>query len=420
MAWHIEVILSMLRDGRELPEDAIYALIQGVVDGTVSRPQAAAFLAWAFTRGLTEPETLALTRAMTETGDQLVWPEGPPLIDKHSTGGVGDKVSLALAPLWAELGNRVPMISGRGLEQTGGTLDKLESIPGYRTDLSTEELQGTLARVGCFISGQTARLAPADRVLYALRNETCTVPSIPLIVGSILSKKLAEGVEELVLDVKVGTGAFMKDVGEARALAEALVEVATDAGLRCRALLTEMSRPLGRAIGNALEVEEAVACLKGEGPPDLRALVVALAGDPRAEDVLDSGAALDRFGRMVEAQGGDRRALERGDLLGGGASRTVVAASTAGVIQRVDALAMGRAAFLLGAGRRRAEDPVDPGVGLLVHVSPGTSVEVGQPIVEIVHRDGRALEQARQLVEDAIEVGDAPVEPAPLLIDSVG
>lgn len=410
----IEDVLLGMRSQKPQPDEAIAAFVNGVVDGTVSRPQAAAWLAWAFQRGLNTQETVALTRAMTHSGDVMTWPDGPRLVDKHSTGGVGDKVSLVLAPLWAALGLRVPMISGRGLGHTGGTLDKLEAIPGFRCDLDDDELRKTLAEVGCFISGQTAQLAPADRVLYGLRNEIRAVASVPLIVGSILSKKLAEGVEDLVLDVKVGSGAFMQEPEAARELARALVDVATGAGVRCRALITEMGRPLGVAVGNAVEVQEAVQCLRGGGPADLRELVLALADHPDAADVLDTGAALDHFERMVLAQGGDPTTFD-GGLHGAGCGEEVMLADRDGIVSQVDALTIGRAAFQLGAGRRRASDPVDAGVGLLVHARPGMAVAPGQPMVTILHRDGRALEAARALVAEAISIGEEPVSEMPLV-----
>ncbi|HHO49640.1 MAG TPA: thymidine phosphorylase [Deltaproteobacteria bacterium] len=411
---HIDELLVGMRSGAEQSDERIAAFVAGVVDGSISRPQAAAWLAWAYSRGLTDAETVSLTRAMTDSGQILSWPGGSPLIDKHSTGGVGDKVSLVLAPLWAELGHRVPMVSGRGLGHTGGTLDKLEAIPGYRTDLEVSSLEVILADVGCFITGQTAQLAPADRVLYALRNETATVPSVPLIVGSILSKKLAAGVEALVLDVKAGSGAFMTSVPEARGLAEALVRVARGAGLACRALVTEMGRPLGRAVGNALEVSEAVAALQGQGPDDLRELVLALADDPRAAEVLSSGRAYVRFERMVEAQGGDPRSLS-GGLLGSGAQIEVFGAPRGGIVGQVDALGIGRAAFLLGAGRRRAEQAIDPGVGVVLEVVPGDRVAPGEPLAQIHHRDGHGLDEARALLQRALQVVDGPVE-APVLV----
>jgi len=416
---HIDDILYSMRRGEPQSVEAIESFVGGVVDGSVSRPQAAAWLAWAFQRGLDDGETVALTKAMTASGHVMRWPKGAPLIDKHSTGGVGDKVSLVLAPLWAELGRRVPMISGRGLGHTGGTLDKLESIPGYRTDLSDDELGAVLAEVGCFISGQTASVAPADRVLYALRNETCTVESIPLIVGSILSKKLAEGVEELVLDVKTGSGAFMETQRDARALAEALVRVARGAGLRCTASITAMDRPLGCAVGNALEVEESVACLKGEGPEDLHELVVTLAGDDRADEVLRSGAAYPRFEQMVAAQGGDVSSLCAGLRDVQGTREVVIEAPHAGRVQAVDARGIGRAAFVLGAGRRRAEDPVDFGVGCRVHVNPGDAVDAGQPLVTLVVRR-QGADEALALARSAVPVGDEPVDALPLIVGIVG
>ena len=416
---HVDELLYAMRSGTPQRPEYIEAFVRGVVDGSVSRPQAAAWLAWAFTRGLDDSETVALTRAMTDTGHVMRWPEGPELVDKHSTGGVGDKVSLVLAPLWAELGLRVPMISGRGLGHTGGTLDKLEAIPGFRTDLDDAELGVVLAEVGCFISGQTASVAPADKVLYALRNETCTVESIPLIVGSILSKKLAEGVQRLVLDVKTGSGAFMKSLDDSRALAEALVRVARGAGVDCTAHITAMDRPLGRAVGNALEVEESMACLKGEGPADLHQLVVALAGHPRADEVLRSGAAWPRFEAMVAAQGGDRRTLHGRLRDQAGVRVHVLCAAEAGIVQAGDAGGIGRAAFVLGAGRRRAEDPVDFGVGCVLHVVPGDRVGAGQPLVTLHVRD-QGVDEATRLAREALPIGDAAPEVPPLIAATVG
>jgi len=415
---HIEEILLSMGAGREQSDADIQAFVSGVLDGSVSRPQAAAWLAFAFARTLSNTETLALTRAMTRSGTRMSWPDGATLIDKHSTGGVGDKVSLVLAPVWAALGKRVPMISGRGLGHTGGTLDKLEAIPGYRTDLDDDELTSTLDRVGCFISGQTGTLAPADRVLYALRNETQTVASIPLITASILSKKLAEGVQHLVLDVKVGSGAFMTDPDRGRALARSLVSVASLAGVQVEAHLSAMDQPLGEAVGNALEVQEAVDCLQGGGPADLRALTLALAGDPRAAQVLDDGSAYRVFREMVQAQGGRVDALD-GGLRGAGCQEHVIAAQQDGVVGRVDALCCGRAAFLLGAGRSHAQDPVDHGVGLRVHVRVGQRVSRGEPLVTVLHRDGHGLDDARALLREGLAVGDEPASALPLVIGVV-
>ena len=394
--------LQAKRDGRALTEAQIYGLISGIVDGSVTRAQAAAFLSFVFLRGMNVDETVNLTMAMVESGDRLDWSgiDGP-FVDKHSTGGVGDKVSLVLAPLWAELGSLVPMISGRGLGHTGGTLDKLEAIPGFQTDLEGDVLRTVLSDVGCFISGQTGSLAPADRLLYALRNETSTVPSVPLITASILSKKLAEGIDELVLDVKWGSGAFMKTHENAAELADMLCRVGRGAGLLTRAVLTDMNQPLGRTVGNAIEVEEAIACLKGEGPGDLASLTADLIGDPRARDVLASGAAYERFCRMVSAQGGDPAA----PLLGGGCSETVVEATEAGMVIAADALDIGKAAFVLGAGRSRSDQKVHPGVGIEIHKKVGERVEPGEPLVTLRVAD-RGAEQAIELVRGAYSISD--------------
>ena len=352
---------------------------------------------------MTAEETVALTLAMRDSGDVMSWPglEGP-FADKHSTGGVGDKVSLILAPLWAELGMKVPMISGRGLGHTGGTLDKLESIPGYRTDLPAERLRDILASEGCFICGQTAALAPADRILYDLRNETCTVPSIPLITASILSKKLAEGIDRLVMDVKWGTGAFMKRRDDAEELGRSLKAVGEGAGVATRVVLSDMNQPLGEAVGNALEVEEAIRCLQGQGPDDLSALVCELIGDPRAALVLASGAAYPRFERMVAAQGGDLNA----PLLGAGCQVAPLLSPRDGVVIRCDALEIGQAAFALGAGRARAEDAIHPGVGLRVHHKVGARVQAGQPLATVFSA-GKGTDEATSLLRRAIVVGES-------------
>lgn len=402
-----------METGRTRPASEIEAFVAGVVDGTVSRPQATRWLRAAWERGLSWDETLALTRSMTRSGEVLTWPDGSSLADKHSTGGVGDKVSLVLAPLWAELGWRVPMISGRGLGHTGGTLDKLETIPGFRADLSKLELNQVLDDVGCFISGQTAEVAPADRILYALRDETGTVDSIPLIVASILSKKIAAGVRRLVLDVKVGSGAFMKTEGDACELAEALVEVARGAGLECSARLTAMDRPLGEAVGNRLEVAEAVACLQGSGPNDLREVVLGLTDHPDAAAVLASGRAFARFERMVAAQGGDPTRLtpEPGSDV---AIHTLVAEQD-GIVTRASAYPLGIAAFELGAGRGSPDAEVDGDVGLRVKAKPGDTVRRGDPLVELVHRSGHGLAKALECAREAYQVGGEAPELLPLL-----
>ncbi len=418
----VDDLLRSMRDGQVQSDEAIQAFVAGVVDGSLSRPQAAAWVAWAFARTLSPPETVALTEAMTHSGTVLAWPEGPEVWDKHSTGGVGDKASLILAPMMIACGRRVPMLSGRGLGHTGGTLDKLEAIPGFRTDLTVEAMRAQLDTLGGFLCGQTAELAPADRVLYALRDEIQAVPSIPLIVGSILSKKLAAGVQRLVLDVKAGRGAFMPTVAAARDLAHALVHAAQAHGVRTRALVTQMDRPLGEAIGNALEVAECLDTLRGGGPKDLRALCVALCADaPDAEATLDDGRALAVFQRIVEAQGGDPRVVDDPTRLrGAGCAAFVVEAPRDGVVSRTDAFDLGLASVRLGANRMRAGDPIDPGVGLVVHADPGEAVVAGQPLVTLWHRDGHGLEAAHTLVTRAIDLSDGSVSPDPLVHEVLG
>ncbi|MFT4978083.1 MAG: thymidine phosphorylase [Myxococcota bacterium] len=395
-------ILEVKRSGGALSGEQIRTFIDGVVTGEVTRPQAAALLTSTFIHGMTDEETVALTLAMRDSGEVLSWPgiEGP-FVDKHSTGGVGDKVSLVLAPLWATLGCRVPMISGRGLGHTGGTLDKLEAIEGLSVSLPTERLREILAEVGCFICGQTSALAPADSVLYALRNETATVPSPPLITASILSKKLAEGIDELVLDVKWGSGAFNKTRDIAASLAAQLESVGCGAGVRTRAVLTEMNQPLGSAVGNAVEVEEAIRCLRGEGPADLAELVCALIGDPRAPEVLASGAAWPKWEQMIAAQGGDLSV----PLRGGGCAELPLLAPRSGTVTRCDAYAIGRAAFMLGAGRARAADPVHPGVGLRVLRKIGDPVRAGETLAILLHAD-RAVGEAAKTALSAYTIED--------------
>ncbi|MCB9758628.1 MAG: thymidine phosphorylase [Alphaproteobacteria bacterium] len=398
----IQQWLEDKRLGRAHSAEDIAALIDGVLDGSVTRPQIAAWLAFVVCKGMSDAETVALTQAMTASGARFDWAglEGP-FVDKHSTGGVGDKVSLVLAPVWAAMGLKVPMISGRGLGITGGTLDKLESIDGLSTTLAEDALRAQLAEVGCFICGQTESLAPADRVLYALRDETGTVESIPLITASILSKKLAEGLDRLVLDVKVGSGAFMKTMSRARALADTLVAVGQGAGVETTAHITDMSRPLGRAVGNAVEVAESIDALKGGGPPDLRALVLKLSGEPaRAAGALDSGAAFEVFERMVAAQGGR---LDT-PLLGEGCGEHVVTAGRYGKISRCDAREIGLAAFALGAGRSRSDDVVHPGVGVVLRAVPGDEVREGDPLASVFHDGGRGLASAVKHVRSAFNL----------------
>ncbi len=393
--------LEARREGREQSPEDIRAFVTAVVEESITRAQAASWLAFVYCKGMTADETVAFTQAMTESGDTMQWPglEGP-FIDKHSTGGVGDKVSLILAPLWAALGFKVPMLSGRGLGITGGTLDKLESIPGFQTDLPLDQLRGILESVGCFMNGQTAEIAPADRILYSLRDEVGTVPSVPLITASILSKKLVEGLDKLVLDVKCGSGAFMQSQERAEELAASLNAVGTGAGLEIQTHITDMSQPLGCKVGNALEVEESVDCLQGGGPQDLVDLVVQLSGcGDRARQALSDGSAYAKWRQLLQAHGGEADA----PLHGGGCKTFVVEAQHAGVVTRCDAGDVGRCAHKLGAGREKSGEPVHFGVGLDLHAKRGDRVEVGQPLVTLYHADTN-LDLAKGYISSAFTV----------------
>jgi pyrimidine-nucleoside phosphorylase len=355
-------------------------------------------------------------------------------VDKHSTGGVGDKTSLILAPLAVACGAIVPMMSGRGLGHTGGTLDKLESIPGFRTGLSLEELQAAIAAIGGALVGQTAEIAPADRRLYALRDVTGTVESIPLITASILSKKIAEGIGALVLDVKTGAGAFMKTDEDARRLARSLVDIGTASGLRTEALITRMDAPLGRAIGNANEVIESLETLKGRGPADLEGLSVVLAArmlvlagvspdateaEVRVRRALASGAGLDTFRRMIEHQGGDPRVVDDYTRLPVAPDEHILEAGRSGVVTGIHAEQAGLAAVALGAGRATLEDTVDHGVGITVLAPPGTPVSAGDALLLLTHRAGRGLDDALARLAAAVQIADEPVPVLPQILDEV-
>jgi len=417
------------RDGEALTRAEITALVEGYVRGDVPDYQMAAFAMAVTLRGMSREETGALTEAMLASGETLHRPaEGPPRVGKHSTGGVGDKVSLVLVPLLAAAGLAVPKLSGRGLGPTGGTLDKLESIPGLRTDLSAEEHAAVLAEVGCVIGGASADIVPADRKLYALRDVTGTVPSVPLITASILSKKLAEDLDALVLDVKTGSGAFMRTVEEARELAWSLVTVAGRHGVACTALLTDMDQPLGRAAGHALEVDEAVATLRGEGPEELVELVLALGGEllrsvGRAAGVeegerevrrhLDSGAGYETFARMVRAQGGD---LEAPRPL---APAHDLPAPGSGWVASLDTKAVGLAVIELGGGRRRAGDAIDHSVGVECLLRLGDRVESGEPLFRVYGHDRATVERVRRGLFQALELSLEPVPTRPLVLERV-
>jgi thymidine phosphorylase len=416
-------LIRAKRDGRALTDDEVRWLIGGYVRGEVADEQMSALLMAICFRGLDARELRAWTAAMIASGDRLdLRGVGLPTVDKHSTGGVGDKVSLVLAPLVAACGAAVPQLSGRGLGHTGGTLDKLESIPGWRASLSPAEMLGVLRRAGCVICAAGPGLAPADRKLYALRDVTGTVESIPLIASSIMSKKIAEGTSALVLDVKVGSGAFLPGIDEARLLATTMVRLGAEHGVRTSALLTSMDAPLGHAVGNAVEVEEAVATLRGEGPADLVEVTLALAGemlrlagvdaDPAA--ALSGGQALQRYRAMVTEQGGDPDAA-----LPRTAYSAVLTAPRPGWLRRLDARAIGVAAWRLGAGRARKEDPVSAAAGVLCLAKPGERVEAGQPVFELRADEESALARARETLSGAFEIGDYPPPAVPRVIERV-
>ncbi|MEK6442611.1 thymidine phosphorylase [Pseudonocardia sp. T1-2H] len=416
-------VITTKRDGGRLSDEAIDWVLAAYTRGDVAEEQMASLAMAILLNGMEAPEISRWTQAMIDSGEVLALPDvGRPLVDKHSTGGVGDKITLPLAPLVAACGAAVPQLSGRGLGHTGGTLDKLESIPGWRASLSTEEIAAQLADVGAVICATTPTLAPADRKLYALRDVTGTVESIPLIASSIMSKKIAEGTGGLVLDVKVGSGAFMKSLDRSTELARTMVAIGGAHGLPTRALLTDMSVPLGRTVGNALEVAEAVEVLRGGGPADVVELTVALAremlslagldADPAA--VLASGAAHEVWERMIAAQGGDPSAP-----LPVAAHVEPVVAERSGVLSTCDALAVGVAAWRLGAGRARKEDAVQAGAGVRLLVEVGEEVEAGQPLLELHTDTPDAVAGARAALSSGLVVSEEPAERPQLVIDAL-
>jgi thymidine phosphorylase len=418
----VEVIVAK-RDGRELSEEQIRWFLDAYTRGAVADEQASALLMAIVFRGLSPRELATWTDAMIASGERLDLSPVPfPTVDKHSTGGVGDKISLPLCPLVAACGAAVPQLSGRGLGHTGGTLDKLEAIPGFRSDLSGEEFVRQLAGIGCVICAAGADLAPADRKLYALRDVTGTVESIPLIASSIMSKKIAEGTDGLVLDVKVGAGAFMRERDDARELARTMVGLGTAHGVRTVALLTDMDNPLGRTAGNGLEVRESLEVLTGGGPPDVVEITLALAremlelagidADPAL--ALADGRAMDRWRLMVRAQGGDPDAP-----LAVAAEIEEVRATEAGVVQGIDAMAVGVAAWRLGAGRARKEDPVSAAAGVVLRVAPGEAVTRGQVLAELHADDAPHLESGRTAFAGAVRIGDSGHAPGPRVLERV-
>ncbi len=427
-------LIQRKRDGGRLTAEEIQWLLRAYVDGAVPDYQMAAMAMAIFLQGLDAEELAAWTGAMLHSGETLDLSDiAKPKIDKHSTGGVGDKVSIPLAPMVAACGVAVPMMSGRGLGHTGGTLDKLESIPGFTTDLDPQRFHDVIARCGLVLAGQSETLVPADRKLYALRDATGTVESVPLIASSILSKKLAEDLDGLVLDVKVGSGAFMKEERHARVLAETMVGIGRAHGLSVTAFLTDMSVPLGREVGNADEIRESLEVLRGDGPADLVELVLTLGAEMlllagladdtsdarrRLERARSDGSALEVFRCVVEAQGGDPGAVDDPGRLPTAPEVFELAADRSGLVTRCDAFDIGMAAVRLGAGRERKEDPIDLGVGITVLAKPGEEVTDGQILARVRYRDPSLLDRARPFLDSAWEISAEP-PPRRLVLDRI-
>jgi pyrimidine-nucleoside phosphorylase len=429
-------IIAKKRDGGTLTKDEIAFFVDGYTRGTIPDYQAAAWLMAVLLKGMTHQETTDLTMAMVASGRTLsLRALGPVVVDKHSTGGVGDKTTLVVGPLVAATGLPVVKMSGRGLGFTGGTLDKLESIPGFRVDLTVEQLMAQAARIGLVVTGQSPELAPADGKLYALRDVTATVPSIPLIASSIMSKKIAAGADVIVLDVKVGSGAFMKTLESARELARLMVQVGRGVGRRAVAVLTSMDQPLGNTVGNAVEVREAIDTLHGRGPRDfdehcrvLAAHMLVLGGKARsmaeahqvAGEALASGRALAKFAAFVQAQGGDARVVESPDTVLPQAPYVApLPAPRAGYIREINAEAVGLATVTLGAGRARKGDPVDPRVGVVLHRKVGSRAEKGEPLFTVHAADEGSWQAAAQQVLAAYAWSDEPVAPPPLVFEVI-
>ena len=424
-------IIQRKRDGHELGRDEITFFVDGYTRGDIPDYQASAFAMAVFFRGMTPAETVALTESMMRTGEVLDLSDLPgPRVDKHSTGGVGDKTSLILAPLAAAAGAYVPMISGRGLGHTGGTLDKLESIPGFRVGLSLKEFRDTLRKCGLGLIGQTPEIAPADRKLYALRDVTATVESLPLIAASIMSKKMAEGIDALVLDVKTGDGAFMKSFEDSKALAEAMVRIGRGMGKKVSALITDMEQPLGRTVGNALEVKESVETLQGRGPQDLESLSLELAAwmlhlagitsgleaaRARVRDALASGAGLRKFQEVIGLQGGDPRVCDDPSRLPQARETVELRAKAEGRVTGIACRAVGQAGMLLGAGRETVDSRIDPAVGIVLHKKVGDPVREGESLMTLHVNDRGRLEEATHLLSQAVRIAREAPPAAPLV-----
>ena len=431
----IQDIIAKKRDGNVLSREEIQFFIQSYVRGDLPDYQAAALIMVIFIRGLNGEELSDLTNAMLHSGTVVDLSHIPGIkVDKHSTGGVGDKISIPLAPLVAACGVRVPMVSGRGLGHTGGTLDKLESIPGFNVRLPLDEYAQIVERVGVCMIGQTQELVPADRKIYALRDATACVPSIPLIASSIMSKKLAEGIDALVLDVKVGTGAFMPTLEKARELALTLVDIGRRAGKQVTAFLTRMDDPLGVAVGNACEIIESIDVLSGKGPDDVRELTLLMAShmvwmghvastleEARrlCENALHDGSALAKFKEMIGAQGGNPQCVDDFSLFPHAVHQTTVCAARDGFVQSIDSTAIGMAGVVLGAGRRMVTDVVDPAVSLFIRKKTGDLVHAGEPLVEIFYNNPSALDDAKSRIRHAYVIGDEPATSAPLVYEII-
>lgn len=428
-------IIAKKRDGLELSSEEIHWFIQSYVKEEIPDYQTAALLMAIYLRGMNTQETIALTMAMARSGEMLSFKDILPFtVDKHSTGGVGDKTTLALAPAISALGLPVAKMSGRALGHTGGTLDKLESIPGFRSDLTPEEFRRQAREIGLVVASQTAQLAPADGKLYALRDATATVGSLPLIASSIMSKKLAGGADAILLDVKVGHGSFMKTLAEAVTLAELMVDIGRSQGRRMAAVLTDMHQPLGRAVGNALELREALETLHGAGPEDFRTLVTTLAGhmltlagitsaveegQERAAQVLTNGAALRKFRQFIMAQGGDPAYVDEPDRLPKARYIETVPAPRDGYIAELNAMEVGLTSALLGAGRAKKGDPVDHAVGIILHAKIGDRVTAGAPLFTIHASHPEHIAMARERMLAAYAWSDKPVTPPPLIYRSI-
>lgn len=429
---NIPDLIRQKRDGEAHSRAELEALVLGYTRGDVPDYQLSAWLMAVYLRGMTEQETADLTLVMADSGDRMDLAGLPRTVDKHSTGGVGDKTSLILTPMLAALGLTVAKMSGRGLAHTGGTIDKLESIPGWTSELPEERFIAQARDIGLSLVGQSKDLAPADGKLYALRDVTATVDCLPLIASSIMSKKLASGAHTVVLDVKVGAGAFMRTLDDGRALARAMVDIGTRAGRQVRAVLTDMDTPLGHMAGNSLEVLEALATLRGEGPHDLTELCVALAVEAlaaqgedeaaaaeRARKTLQDGSALAKFRAFVAAQGGDASYVDDPGKFDVAPGRADVTAPVAGFVQRIDALSVGRAVLALGGGRERKGEAIDHGVGVELLRKPGEAVQAGEAVLRIYHRDSRGLDVARALLESGLSIGANAPAPDPLILDRV-